>query len=402
MTSLEEAYKKTQEIKSLNKSEVELSYDVIQLFKEVLSSDANNKKQTLHYIYSELLGNEVKDWFKKTSIRDFGRNPDFADWYTEKLTDIHIGKETYVKATLSTSFNFSQDLHLRVIKKNFSNLPKQDFLEKVLSPLANKNSQGIHVRYADLYDYYMNQYVKKKETFKELEKFSPEIQVKLLDKLIKNKWFDEGSYKELKIHSNQLNVPFKAKILGSIFKYETKIENLQIFEQDLIYAIKDKTLEGESFFKGVSSTREKVDYIFKKLITEEQDYNKALDNCLSSKGNSSFKKEFNLFVENIIKNHFSREKELTSNQFLIIFKKCYDCGQTQHIPNVMDKLKDNQIDLFTNIKINLRDVSKLTIYEDKVLDFSRTEINKYFVSLLHDYLLDDLKKETIPQRKMKI
>jgi hypothetical protein len=397
---IREIEKEILELKGKNKDE--LTYDVVRLFKEVLESDEKNKLQLLHNIYDELLGSEIIEWFKKRSIKEFSRHGSFVDWYTEKATDPHIGKSTYVKATIAASFNFAQDLSMRVIRKNLCNLSQDDFKNLVLSPLSNINSKGIHIRYADLYNYYINQYVNKKDTIKELQTFTPFVQVQLLDKLIKNKWFDSSLYLSLQSHIHSLNPIDGVKILGSIFKYESNIENMQVFKKDFIHIISAKTIDGEAFFKGVNGTREKIDYIFKNLIVNEQDYNKALDNNLTSKGNSSCKKEFNIFLNNIVNAHFSKEKELTETQFLIIFKRCCDCGQREQITTIMDKLKDSSPDMFNNIKNSLRDASTLNIYDDKVLDFSRNDIKAYFVTLLHNYLLNDLEKEDKPTRKMKI
>ena len=156
------------------------------------------------------------------------------------------------------------------------------------------------------------------------------------------------------------------------------------------------------FFKGVNDTREKTDYIFKKLIVNEEDYNKALDNSLSSKGNSSDKKEFNIFLKDITDAHFSGEKKITQTQFLIVFKKCYDCGQREQITNIMDRAKVSSPDFFNGIKNSLRLANTLNIYEDKTLDFSRDEVKKYFLTLLHNYLINDLEKEDKPTKKIKI
>lgn len=388
-------------LKNQGESQEDLIYDVIFLFKKVLNSEEKNKTTVLHYIYNELMDAEISDWFKKTSIRELSRHSEFVDWYAEKMTDKHLGTPAYIKTTLSASFNFSQNISMKVIEKNFANLSQDVFKNQVLSPLHNKNSKAIHPRYIDLYAYYISKYVEKKQTITDLQDFSPDVQNHLVDNLVKNKWFDNKLYLSLKSHIYSLESAPANKMLGSIFKYESNIENLKMFEKDLVFIIKNKTIESDAFFKGVNDTREKTDYIFKNLIVNEEDYNKALDNSLSSKGNSSDKKEFNIFLNNVIDAHFSGEKKLTQTQFLIVFKKCYDCGQKERITNIMDQVKVISPVFFNKMKNSLRLANTLNIY-DKTLDFSKDEVKKYFLTLLHNYLINDLEKEDKPTRKIKI
>ena len=80
-----EIEKSVSQLKSQDKSSEELSYDVIELFKKVLTSEEKNKSEILHYIYSELIESEINGWFKKTSIREFSQYPEFVDWYAEQI-----------------------------------------------------------------------------------------------------------------------------------------------------------------------------------------------------------------------------------------------------------------------------------------------------------------------------
>lgn len=398
----EDLIKKISDLKSLGKLELEINYNVIDLFQQVLDSKIKDKLSFLHYTFDELMGKEINDLFKKISISKFAKFPEFIDWYTEKITDKYKGKPEYIKKTLLVYFSFNKDASDRVIEKNFSNLSKNEFKNKVLPSLSSEKINFIHERYRDLYYYFMSSYVDKKETIKELKEFSSDVQVQILDKLVKNSWFDGDIYILLKDHMNTLVDCDKNKVLELIFKYEPLLDYLDLFKEDLKNLINSNNIGSDIFFKGVNHSSQKTHYIFKNLITDEQVYNKALDNILTSKGNMSDKKDFNFFIKNIIESHINKEKCLTDIQICIIFKRCYDSGERHNISDILNVLKDNSPKLFDNVKDSLRSISVLVPYEGKVLDFSKKEVKDYFVAILHNCLIVDLPKKEKSPRKMKI
>lgn len=328
----------------------------------------------------------------------------FLLWYCKKV--LHPQKEN-IDEYINKNIIFikkiqKKELVYKVINENLDFLSENQFKEKILNPLMKINNQNLTQEAYIVMLFYLNKYKNGiNDLYKELDDYDDESKILIINRFISKNLFSKTLYEQLPDFTKKLTKKNSESLYNKVFRNETNIEHLKMFEPVFIEMVKKDCIYFEGFSAALNSTQEKREYILETYSIKENYKNKIINDIMINLMQTQ-KNKLDSFVKTLLNNHLCGKNCLNEVQFSLIIKRAFDGGCYPTVTKLLENLKNKDRNTFDKVHKTIHSNPIIKIYKEQIIDFSKEPIEKFLHKIFMANLEQDIPEKLNSKKSIKI